>query len=141
LIGAWELEEKMNFETGSLTSEEIEAIFNNLPIDITFVGKDDTVRYFSQTKGRIFKRAKTVIGKTVQNCHPQKSIDKVNKIVMDFKSKKRNTAEFWINMQGKMIYIRYFAIRDSKGEYMGTMEITQNITDIQKIKDEKRLMD
>jgi uncharacterized protein len=131
----------MNFETGNLITEEIEAIFNNLPVDITFIGKDDTVRYFSQTKGRIFPRAKAIIGKTVQNCHPKKSVDKVNRIVADFKSKKRDTAEFWINMHGKVIYIRYFAIRDSKGEYIGTMEVTQDITDIQKIKGEKRLMD
>jgi PAS domain S-box-containing protein len=131
----------MNFETGNLTTEEVEAIFNNLPVDITFVGKDDTVHYFSQTKDRIFPRAKAIIGKTVQNCHPQKSLDKVNQIVSDFKSKKRDTAEFWINMQGKVIYIRYFAIRDNNGEYIGTMEVTQDITGIQKIKDEKRLMD
>jgi uncharacterized protein len=131
----------MNFETGNLTTEEIEAIFNNLPVDITFVGKDDTVRYFSQTKGRIFPRAKAIIGKTVQNCHPQKSMNKVNQIVSDFKSKKKDTAEFWINMQGKVVYIRYFAIRDNKGEYIGTMEVTQDITGIQKIKGEKRLMD
>jgi PAS domain S-box-containing protein len=134
-------EGKMNFETGSLTPMEIEAIFNNLPVDITFVGNDDTVRYFSQTKDRIFPRAKAIIGRTVQNCHPQKSVDKVSQIVSDFKSKKRDTAEFWINMQGKMIYIRYFAVRDSKGEYLGTMEITQDITEIQKIKGEKRLTD
>jgi uncharacterized protein len=131
----------MNFETGNLTMEEIEAIFNNLPVDITFVGKDDTVRYFSQTKDRIFPRAKAIIGKTVQNCHPQKSVDKVNQIVSEFKSKKRDTAEFWINMQDKVVYIRYFAIRDNEGEYIGTMEVTQDITGIQKINGEKRLMD
>jgi PAS domain S-box-containing protein len=131
----------MNFETGNLTTEEVEAIFNNLPVDITFVGKDDTVRYFSQTKDRIFPRAKAIIGKTVQNCHPRKSVDKVNQIVSDFKSKKQDTAEFWINMQGKVIYIRYFAVHDNKGEYIGTMEVTQDITGIQKIKGEKRLMD
>ena len=134
-------EGKMNFETGNLTQAEIKAIFNHLPVDITFVGKDDTVRYFSQTKDRIFPRAKAIIGRTVQNCHPQKSVDKVNQIVADFKSKKRDTAEFWINMQGKVVYIRYFAIHDDNGEYMGTMEVTQDITDIQKIKGEKRLMD
>jgi uncharacterized protein len=131
----------MNFETGNLTMEEIEAIFNNLPVDITFVGKDDTVRYFSQTRDRIFPRAKAIIGKTVQNCHPQKSVDKVNQIVSEFKSKKRDTAEFWINMQGKVVYIRYFAIRDNEDEYIGTMEVTQDITGIQKINGEKRLMD
>jgi PAS domain S-box-containing protein len=131
----------MDFETGTLTPAEIETIFNNLPVDITFVGKDDTVRYFSQGKDRIFPRAKAIIGRTVQNCHPQKSVHMVNQIVEDFKNKKRDTAEFWINLKGKMVYIRYFAVCDSKGEYIGTMEVTQDITDIKKIEGEKRLMD
>lgn len=132
---------KINFETGSLTYGEIEAIFNNLPVDITFVGKDDTVRFFSQTRERIFPRAKAVIGRTVQMCHPQKSIDKVNQIVGDFKNKRRDSAEFWINLKGRLVYIRYFPVHDSKGEYLGTMEVTQDITDIKKIESEKRLLD
>jgi DUF438 domain-containing protein len=131
----------MDFETGSLTPAEVEDLLNSLPVDITFVGKDDTVRYFSQTKDRIFPRAKAIIGRTVQNCHPEKSVHKVNQIVADFKSKKRDTAEFWINLGGKMIYIKYFAIRDNKGEYIGTMEVTQDITHIKKLEGEKRLMD
>jgi PAS domain S-box-containing protein len=135
------MEGEMDFETGTLNPAEIEGIFNSLPVDITFVGKDDTVRYFSQGKDRIFARAKAIIGRTVQNCHPQKSVHKVNQIVEDFKNKKRDTAEFWINLKGRMIYIRYFAIRDSNGEYVGTMEVTQDITDIKKIEGEKRLMD
>ena len=130
----------INFETGDLFPEEIEAIFNTLPVDITFVDKEDTVRYFSQSKERIFTRTKAVIGRKVQQCHPQKSIRIVNKILEDFKKGKREVAEFWINFKGRLIYIRYFPVRNEKGEYLGCLEVTQDISDIKKIEGEKRLL-
>ena len=129
------------FETGTLATHEIEAIFNNLPVDITFVDKDDTVRYFSQSAERIFPRTKAVIGLKVQNCHPQKSMHVVNQILDDFRSGRRNTAQFWINLKGRLVYIRYFAVHDAKGDYLGCLEVTQNITDIKKIEGEKRLLE
>jgi len=130
----------INFETGALSPEEIEAIFNTLPVDITFVDKDDTVRYFSQSKERIFTRTKAVIGRKVQQCHPQKSIHIVNQILEDFKKGKRDVAEFWINFKGRLIYIRYFPVRNEKGEYLGCLEVTQDVSDIKKIEGEKRLL-
>lgn len=129
-----------SFETGNLSKEEIEAIFNTLPVDITFVDKDDTVRYFSQSKDRIFVRTKAVLGRKVQQCHPQKSIHMVNQILEDFKSGKTDVAEFWINFEGRLIHIRYFPVRNENGEYLGCIEVTQDITDIKKIEGEKRLL-
>jgi hypothetical protein len=131
----------ISFETGSLSEEEIESVLNSLPVDITFVDKEDTVRYFSQSKGRIFPRAKAVIGRKVQQCHPQESLQKVVQILEDFKSRRRDVAEFWINLKGRLIYIRYFAVRDGNGKYLGCLEVTQDITDVQKITGEKRLLD
>jgi PAS domain S-box-containing protein len=131
---------KINLETGSFTVEELEFALNTLPVDITFVDKNDTVAYFSQTKERIFTRTKAVIGRKVQQCHPQKSIHIVNQILEDFKNKKRDSAEFWINLNGRLIYIRYFAVRDKNGDYLGCLEVTQDITEIQKITGEKRLL-
>ncbi|OGO16643.1 MAG: histidine kinase [Chloroflexi bacterium RBG_16_48_7] len=141
-----EIEVKMtggtvSFETGQLAVEEIDGIFNHLPVDITFVGKDDTVHYFSQSPERIFTRTKAVIGRSVQKCHPDKSIHKVNIIIEDFKAGRRREASFWINMGGKLIYIRYFPVRNKKGDYLGVLEVTQDITEIMKIKGEKRLLD
>jgi len=133
--------EKVMFETGSLSHHELEAILNTLPIDITFVDKDDVVRYFSQPRERIFPRAKAVIGRKVQQCHPQKSVHVVNQILEDFKSGKRDSAEFWIDLRDRKIYIRYFALRDRSGNYLGCMEVTQDITDIQKVRGEKRLLE
>ncbi|MBC7081663.1 MAG: DUF438 domain-containing protein [Thermoplasmatales archaeon] len=130
----------INFETGEMKIEEIEAILNNVPFDITFVDKDDTVKYFNQSKDRIFVRTKAIIGRKVQNCHPSKSIHIVNKIIDEFKKGKRNEASFWIDMNGRKILIRYFAVRRN-GEYVGTIEVTQDITDIKKIEGEKRLLD
>ena len=135
-----EVEGIMSFETGTLSKEKIEAIFDHLPVDITFVDKEDTVRYFSQSKERIFPRTKAVIGRKVQQCHPQKSLHIVNQILEDFKSGRRDSAEFWINLKGRLIYIRYFAVHDKNGDYLGCLEATQDITDIKKIKGERRLL-
>ncbi len=135
-----EKEGVINFETGSLSKEELEAMLNTLPVDITFVDKDDTVRYFSQSKDRIFVRTKAIIGRKVQNCHPGKSVHIVNKILEEFKKGNRDKAEFWLDMNGRKIYIRYFAVRKN-GEYIGIIEVTQDITDIKKIEGEKRLLD
>ena len=134
-------ESLIQFETGNLSQEEIEAIFDNLPVDITFVDKNDTVRYFSQTKGRIFVRTKAVIGRKVQKCHPQKSVHIVNRILEAFRNGRRDVAEFWMNLEGRLIYIRYFPVRDRNGDYLGCLEVTQDITNIKKIEDERRLLD
>ncbi|MGB9843517.1 MAG: DUF438 domain-containing protein [Caldisericia bacterium] len=135
-----EIKDEIELPTGSFSLDELEAVLNTLPVDITFVDKNDKVKYFSMTKDRIFVRTKAVIGRSVQNCHPQKSIHIVNKIVEEFKSGRRDSAEFWINLNGRLIYIRYFAVRKD-GEYLGTIEVTQDITDIKKIEGEKRLLD
>ncbi|MCK5434267.1 MAG: DUF438 domain-containing protein [Dehalococcoidales bacterium] len=125
----------------TFSTETLEAIFDTLPLDLTFVDDTDTVRYYSRGDQRIFKRAPAVIGKQVKNCHPQKSLHKVEQVVSDLKSGRRDVAEFWIDLQGCKIYIRYFAVRDKAGKYLGTLEVTQDITDLQKIEGEKRLLD
>jgi PAS domain S-box-containing protein len=125
----------------TLSTETLEAIFDALPVDITFVDGSDTVRYYSRGDDRIFKRSPSVIGKKVQDCHPQKSLDKVLQVVSDLKSGKRDVAEFWIELKGRLIYIRYFPVKDKQGNYIGIVEVSQDITDIQKIRGEKRLLD
>jgi DUF438 domain-containing protein len=128
------------FETGILSGEEIEAIMNTLPVDITFVDKDGTVKYFTQGKERIFPRTKAVIGRQVQNCHPPASVHIVEQIVEDLKSGKKDQEDFWIRMGDRYVSIRYFAVRDKNGEFLGTLEFTQDIAPIQAIKGEKRLV-
>jgi len=128
------------FDTGSFSLEELQTLLNTLPVDITFVDKDDAVRYFSDSPERIFPRTKAVIGRKVQQCHPQKSFHVVNQILEDFRHGRRDAAEFWINLHGRMIYIRYFAVRNKKGEYLGCLEVSQDITNIQKLQGEKRLL-
>jgi PAS domain S-box-containing protein len=131
----------LQFETGTLTKEEVEAILNSLPVDITFVDKDDVVKFFNKTEKHIFVRTKAVIGRKVQLCHPQKSIHIVNRILESFKKGERDVAEFWIQRSNRLIHIRYFAVRDKSGKYLGTMEVVQDITDLKKIGGEKRLLD
>jgi PAS domain S-box-containing protein len=132
---------KLQFETGTLTKEEIEALLDTLPVDITFVDREDAVKYFNKAEKRVFVRTKAIIGRKVQLCHPQKSVHIVNRILDSFKEGKKDVAEFWIPVKDRLIHIRYFAVRDKNGKYLGTMEVTQDITDIKKIEGEKRLLD
>ncbi len=131
----------VRFETGFLAMKELNAILNTLPVDITFIDKDDIVKYFSMGKERVFARTKAIIGRNVQNCHPPASVHIVEKMVEDFKSGKKDSESFWISMGSFYVYIRYFAVRDEQGNYMGTMEVTQDIKPIQSIKGEKRLVE
>lgn len=130
----------VKFDTGILSFKELSVILNTLPIDITFVDKEGTVKYFSQPKERIFPRTKAVLGRTVQNCHPPASVHIVNKMLDDFKSGKKDNEDFWIKMGDLYIYIRYFAVKDVNGDYIGTLEVTQNIKPIKEIDGEKRLL-
>jgi PAS domain S-box-containing protein len=131
----------MQLETGSLSEEEVEAVLNTLPVDITFVDKEDQVKFFNKLGSRIFVRTKGVIGRKVQQCHPKDSIHVVNKIIESFRAGKKDVAEFWIKMGNQVIHIRYFAVRNKEGRYLGTLEVTQDIAEIKKIEGEKRLLD
>ncbi len=132
---------KISLPTGELQFEELLQILNTLPVDISFVDKDDRVKYFSDNEDRIFVRTKSVIGRKVQNCHPPQSVDVVEKILRSFKEGKKDSVDFWINLKGKFIHIRFFAIRDKTGKYLGTMEVVQDVTEIRKLEGEKRLLD
>jgi PAS domain S-box-containing protein len=140
MVDKEKLKKNIDFEIGNLTKEEIEAILNALPVDISFVDAEDTVRYFNKAEGRVFPRTKAVIGRKVQQCHPPKSVHIVNLLLDDLKKNRRKSADFWINMNQRKIYIRYFPVRNKEGKYMGCIEVTQDITDIQKIKGERRLL-
>lgn len=125
-----------------LDRDVLAAILNTLPVELSFVDADDRVRYFShEDHDKIFPRSRSVIGMAVQNCHPQKSLHKVNQILEDFKAGRRKVAEFWIDFRGKKVHIRYFPVRDREGRYLGCLEVVQDITAIQRLKGEKRLLD
>jgi len=130
----------LQLKTGSFGINEIEALFRTLPIDITFVDKDDRVKFFSLGPDRIFARNRAIIGRDVRMCHPPSSVHVVEQILSDFKSGKENSAAFWINMMGKFIYIEYFALRDNDGEYLGTVEFTQDLTKLRSLEGEQRLL-
>lgn len=129
-----------DLDTGALKREQIIQLFENLPVDITFVDEEDTVCYFSGGRHRIFPRSNAIIGRKVQNCHPPESVHIVNQIVEAFRNGSKNEANFWINMKGKFIYIRYIALRTSTGEYKGTIEVSQDVTDIRSLEGERRLL-
>jgi len=125
----------------NLSREQLEGILEEIPVEISFVDENDLVKFWNKHETRIFKRPISVIGKSVQNCHPKQSVDKVNQILSDFKSGRKDSAEFWINLKERKVYIRYFAVRDKAGKYLGTLEATQDITEIKKIEGERRLLE
>lgn len=133
-------DDKIKLSTGSFTVEELESMLNSIPQDLTFVDKDDKVRYFSHGKERVFDRNKAILGREVQYCHPPSSVHIVNQIVSDFKEGRQDEAVFWINMGGKLIHIAYYAVRNKENQYLGTVEVTQDITKINKIEGERRLL-
>lgn len=131
----------IELQTGVLSPEQINLLLTNLPVDATFVDENDEVRFFSQTKERVFSRSEAIIGRKVQYCHPPKSLDKVQKILDDFRVGKRDVAEFWIEMNGHFIHIRYFAMRAADGKYRGALEVSQDVTGIRALQGERRLLD
>jgi DUF438 domain-containing protein len=134
-------EGKLQFDTGTLTKEQLDGLLNALPVDITFVDANDTVRYFNKPEDRSFVRTKAVLGRKVQNCHPQKSLHIVSKIVEAFKRGEKNVADFWITLNNRFVHIRFFAVRNAEGKYLGTMEVVQDLTDIKKLTGERRILD
>ena len=133
-------ENMIQLPSGNFTPNELNALLNTLPFDLTFVDKDDKVRYFSQGTERIFARNRAILKRDVRLCHPPSSVHIVNQIIEDFKSGKENSAPFWINLHGKFIHIEYFAIRDENGEYLGTFEVSQDATKLRSLEGEQRLL-
>ncbi|MBO0482661.1 DUF438 domain-containing protein [Candidatus Enterococcus courvalinii] len=136
-----EVAETIVLPTGTLKLEQMIAMFQVLPVDLTFVDSEDRVRFFSEGKERVFPRTTSVIGREVVNCHPPKSMHIVQQILDDFRSGARSEAEFWIDMRGKKIYIRYFALKNEANDYLGCLEVTQDVTEIQSLEGQKRLLD
>lgn len=132
---------RVNLGSGHLTPEQLVLLFCNLPVDITFVDEKDEVCFFSEVPDRIFPRSRAIIGRKVQNCHPPESVHIVNEIVDAFRSGQKDYADFWIQMRGRFILIRYFALRDNQRTYKGTIEVSQDATNIRSLEGERRLLD
>ena len=139
-------ENQVPLQVGSLTPEQIALVLTHLPVDITFVDSSNDVRFYSGGKNRIFERTPDIIGRNVLNCHHPDSVQLVYRILEDFQKGIRDTAEFWIQTKpedqgGRFIHIRYFAIRDTQGKFKGTLEVTQDVTDIRALRGERHLLD
>ncbi len=133
-------ENKIQLPSGSFDIPELNALLNTIPFDLTFVDKDDRVRYFTQGKERIFARSRAILGRKVQQCHPPSSIHIVEKILDDFRSGRQGHAAFWITLGDRFIHIEYFALRSEGGEYLGTLEVSQDLTEKRELKGEQRLL-
>ncbi len=124
----------------NVSKETLEAVLDALPFEFSFIDEEDAVRIFNKDGDRIFPRPRSVIGRKVQDCHPRKSLHKVQQIIDEMKAGTRDVAEFWIDHRGMKVYIRYFAVRDGDERYLGCLEVSQDISEIQKVKGEKRLI-
>ncbi len=132
---------KLRLDEGYLTMEQLNFMLRSLPFDLSFVDENNKVAYYSATDDRIFPRSPAVIGREVKNCHPPKSVHVVEKILEEFKAGNKDVAEFWIQLNGRFLHIRYFAVRNGEGRFLGTLEVSQDITDIKKLDGNKRLLD
>jgi len=126
--------------SGSFSIGELTLLLNTLPVDITFVDKNDKVKFFTQGQHRIFDRNRAILGRDVRMCHPPHSMHIVDQILNDFKSGKESAAPFWIQMQGKFVYITYLPLRDKDNNYMGTIEFSQDLTQLRALEGEQRLL-
>jgi DUF438 domain-containing protein len=133
--------ESIALPTGTLSIEQLTALFSTLPVDLTFVDADDRVAFFSEGPQRVFARSRAVIGRKVQYCHPPRSVSVVDRILEDFREGRQNVAEFWIQFHGRFVHIRYFAVRDAQGAYLGTLEVTQDVGAIRALEGERRLLE
>lgn len=134
-----QLEEGINLDVGNLTPKQINIMLKHLPIDMTFVDENNIVAYYSDTEDRIFPRSRGIIGRAVQKCHPPKSVHYVEDILKKFKSGEKKVADFWIQLDGKFIMIRYFAMHDEEGKYIGTLEVSQELSRLRSLEGERRL--
>jgi len=131
---------QVTFSAGALSPAQLRGIMGALPLDITFVDADDRVAFFSEGD-RIFPRPKAVIGRKVQFCHPPKSVDVVERILADFKAGRQDSAAFWIQLHGRFVHIRYFAVREAGGDYLGTVEMSQDLTPLRALEGDRRLLE
>jgi uncharacterized protein len=131
---------RIRLPSGSFSVQDLQAILNTLPVDITFVGSDDKVKYFSQSSERIFQRNRAILNRDVRHCHPPASAHIVDRILEDFKSGRQTRAPFWINMHGRMIHIEYFALHNEEGEYLGTLEVSQDLIGYRALEGEQRIL-
>jgi uncharacterized protein len=144
--GDGQVEKRMPLQVGALTLEQITQIFTHLPVDVTFVDEGNDVRFYSGGKNRVFERTPDIIGRNVMNCHSPDSVLIVFKILEEFRVGTRDTAEFWIQTKpqdenSRFIHIRYYAVRDAAGKFCGTLEVTQDVTEIRKLQGERKLLD
>ena len=138
---SFSLEDTFHYDEGYMTPSQVNLLLRFLPVDITYVDENDKVIFYNRGDDRVFPRSKGIIGREVRFCHPPKSVDMVLRIVDEFKAGTKDVAGFWFNFKGRIIHIRYFAIRDNNKDYKGVIEMSQDITDIQKLEGQKRLLD
>ena len=134
-------EKAAHYDEGYMTVEQVNLLLKTLPVDITFVDEHDRVIFYNRGEERVFPRSAGIIGREVKFCHPPKSVGTVLKIVENFRAGTQNEANFWFNYRGRLIYVRYFAVRDKDKNYKGVIEMSQDITDIKTIEVERRLLE
>ena len=133
-------EEKLNVTTGQLTLEQINLIYQHMPVDLSYVDENELVCFYTDTKHRVFPRSKNVIGRDVKNCHPKASVHIVEEIIKKFRSGEQDRAEFWINKPDLFIYIIYYAVRDENGKFRGVLEMMQDCTHIRSLQGSQTLL-
>ncbi len=111
---------------GTLTVDQLDAMLNTMPMEVTFVDHEDINRYFNDGE-KVFKRPTTAIGRDVYSCHPPKVEPIVRGIIDSFRKGDRDNVAVWLEKQGRPFYVNYMAVRDQNNNYIGTLELVQDM--------------
>jgi len=141
VVPSAEATDLLDLATGRLPKELLDLALRTMPVDISIIDEHDKVLYYSDSPHRLFPRSPAAIGRDVHNCHPQKSVAIVEKILQAFKNKEKSKARFWIEMGGRFILIEYYALYSAEGAYKGTLEVSQDLTELRALQGQRRLLD
>ncbi|NLO36519.1 MAG: DUF438 domain-containing protein [Clostridiaceae bacterium] len=123
-------EGKISLPSGRLTSAQLTAMLNTLPTDLTFIDRDDVVQYYSEGKHQVFARTRTIIGRNVFLCHPPQLVPRIRQLIEAFRTGKKDQAIVPVRKGSRLDLVRYYAVRDESGAYLGTVEVTEEISGI-----------
>jgi len=130
--------DSLQLPTGQFTRDELMRVLDAFPAEISYIDKDDTVRFFNNKTPRYFARPQASLGKNMRVCHPKRVLPMVEQLLDDFKSGRQDKAFFWrSNQEGRFVSISYYALNDEAGAYAGTLEVVQDITDLRQLEGDR----
>ncbi len=135
----FERDEPIRLPSGYFTNEELRAVLNTLPCGLTFVNKNNEIQYYSEAPHRVFPRDRSALGKNIETTSPERDLVDVDEFFEPFRKGKKNIETFWVQRGGRLILLRVIAVYSVVGEYLGVIELSEDITDLRRLGGERKL--